>query len=100
MELERELFEAELEKLTTHERDLRRRIEDLSAAHTDTDALQKPQTESSHAARTGPLQSINGIRSSVSTPSTDGGDNSGVRVNGMNGVDGGKKGKKRKMEAR
>lgn len=102
VELESELFEAELEKLTTRERDLRRRIEDLCAVPPESDALRRP-SDISHAARTEGLQLSSGTASATSTPTPD---NDAATVNGVNGiseangVDDAKKGKKRKMEGR
>ena len=92
VDLEKELFEAELERLTTRERDLRRRIEDIYAAHPDANpaSLVKSARVTNHDA---------------SEPN-----DMDVNVNGVNGIDGvngmigveddEKKGKKRKMEAR
>ncbi|KIP11999.1 hypothetical protein PHLGIDRAFT_33082 [Phlebiopsis gigantea 11061_1 CR5-6] len=99
VDLERELFEAELEKLTTRERDLRRRIEDLCAAQPESDLLLNSPGVS-HAARTGRLQLGNGTMSAASTPSVDDVAVTIIGVNGINGVDDAKKGKKRKLEGR
>ena len=75
VDLERELFDAELERLTTRERDLRRRIEDLSTIQSESDILRNGCVDASHAARTGPFRSSHDVASpTVSTPSADGGD--------------------------
>lgn len=100
VDLEKELLDAELEKLTTREREIRKRIEDLCAAQPNSDALQKPQVDSSCSARTRLLQASNGSNTIASTPSADDVDDDTVNANGVNGADSGKKGKKRKMEAR
>jgi COMPASS component SPP1 len=95
VDLDRELFEAELEKLTTREREIRRRIENLYAAHPDMDpdAHQKPVTGSVERS---PL-TVNGYTEIL--------EGEAGRTNGVDGLDGlddanERKGKKRKMEAR
>lgn len=99
IDLEKELFEAELERLTTHEREIRNRIEDVQAAHPDVDSDFHHRTSDSHAARSEPMHLLNG--NGLITPSQDGDISDPLKLNGVNGVNGTeKKGKKRKVDAR
>lgn len=101
VELERELYDAELEKLTTRERDIRRRIEDLCAAHPESDpeALQRPQPGASNAAKATSSRSVNGTYTPASAPSVASEEGGDVKVNDVDSANV-KMGKKRKMEAR
>ncbi|EKM61003.1 uncharacterized protein PHACADRAFT_247293 [Phanerochaete carnosa HHB-10118-sp] len=101
IDLEKELFEAELERLTTREREIRKRIEDIQAAHPNIDfaSLHPAPALDSHAARSEPIPFLNGVQ--VNTLSRNGDVDDSLKLNGVNGVDGGeKKGKKRKVDAR
>ena len=96
VDLEKELFEAELERLTTRERDLRRRIEDIHTAHPDinSEVARKPVTVV--------------VSMPVLSRVPSGPDNGEEKLNGGHGTDGvddgdqapERKGKKRKIEAR
>ena len=94
------MYEAELERLTTREREIRKRIEDIQAAHPDADPdSHRPESLSeSHAARSEAGHLVNGTVANAGLN----GDVDGLpKVNGVNGVDGAeKKGKKRKVDAR
>ncbi|GJE86068.1 PHD-type domain-containing protein [Phanerochaete sordida] len=101
MDLEKELYEAELERLTTREREIRKRIEDIQSAHPDTAAnSHRPDTAlDSHAARSDTNHSLNGVQGGTLGHS---GDVDGLpKLNGVNGIEyTEKKGKKRKVDAR
>lgn len=100
IDLEKELYEAELERLTTREREIRKRIEDIQAAHPDagSDSRRQESISESHAACSEARHLVNG----TTTNATINGDVDELpKVNGVNGVEGAeKKGKKRKVDAR